>query len=101
MMPLPRVSAAIFLTLSVIGCSSVSYQDDPRHGSAVMDAIERQTRQATVDRFDPEWHQCNVGMGGVLRGQDGDSARAPLQRHQMELKRGRSSQDSPPLVNLK
>ena len=87
--------------ISLAGCSTTGYQDDPRHGLAVKQAVERQTHQAMVEGGDPDLLHCMMIMRqrGPARGQDGESARAPLQRQQRELQKAIPLQDAKPLVN--
>jgi hypothetical protein len=95
-----RVVYALAL-IPLAGCSTTGYQDDPRHGFAVKQAIERQTHQAMVESADPDLLHCMMMMRqrNSARGQDGESARAPLQRHQRELQKASPLQDTKPLVS--
>lgn len=98
----PSIRAAYVLTiLPLAGCGTLGYKDDPRHGVAVRTAVERQTHQAMIEGSDPELLHCMMVMRqrGYTRGQDGESARAPLQRYQRELQKPISPQDTKPLVN--
>jgi hypothetical protein len=54
-----------------------------------------------VEGSDPDLLHCMMIMRqrGQARGQDGESARAPLQRHQRELQKAIPLQDATPLVN--
>lgn len=85
--------------VTLMGCSTMSYQDDPRLGGAVMEAVALQSRQAIMDRADPDWRHCYVGTNHFARGQDGESARAPLQRHQRGLQKSLPPQEPVPLLN--
>ena len=96
------IRAAYILTiLPLAGCGTLGYQEDPRHGVAVREAVERQTHQAIIEGSDPELLHCMMIMRqrGYTRGQDGESARAPLQRYQRELHKPGLPQDIKPLVN--
>lgn len=98
----PSIRAAYVLTiLPLAGCGTLGYQEDPRLGVSVREAVERQTRQAMIEGSDPELMHCMMIMRqrGYTRGQDGESARAPLQRYQRELQKPISPQDTKPLVN--
>jgi len=89
------VSMLVFLG----GCSTTPYQEDARHGSAVTEAIERQARQARLEEVDSDLLHCMMMRRRALpRGQDGETARAPLQRHEKGLLKIIPPQETKPLV---